>query len=281
MDMAVARQGWEAELEMVFARLHGATRLSRRRRRGPLALQRSLYPEGEVCHTYLLHPPGGLVGGDSLQIDLTMESAAHALITTPGATKFYRSDGRLARQRQHLRVAAGGCLEWFPQENIFFPGAIAELETCLELTSESRFIGWELHCLGRPAIQEVFTRGQVRARLRVIRDGVPLLIEQLVTEGDSLLRSASGLRHYPMSGSLMLHAPELLDVREAVLEQVRSLLSHDGPQLAAATQLDGLLVIRLLGSSTESMQRQMILIWQALRPLIMQRPACLPRIWST
>ena len=276
MNVAVTRKGWEAELEMVFSSRHGATRLSKRSRRGPLALQRPFYPEGEVCHTYLLHPPGGLVGGDHLQINLRVEQGAHALLTTPGATKFYRSDGRLAQQRQHLVVDQDGALEWFPHENIYFPGAIAQLDTRLELAASSRFIGWELQCLGRPVIDEVFTSGEVRAGLTLMLEGKPVLIEQLVTEGDQLIRSASGLRQHPMSGTMIIYAPDLPDI-----EPIRELLAESTQVVSAATCVDGVLVVRLLGNRTESMQRIMISIWQMIRPQVFGRPACLPRIWST
>ncbi|WP_151703123.1 urease accessory protein UreD [Nitrincola alkalilacustris] len=276
MNVAVTRKGWEAELEMVFSSRHGATRLSKRSRRGPLALQRPFYPEGEVCHTYLLHPPGGLVGGDQLQINLRVEQGAHALLTTPGATKFYRSDGRLAQQRQHLVVDQDGALEWFPHENIYFPGAIAQLDTRLELAASSRFIGWELQCLGRPVIDEVFTSGEVRAGLTLMLEGKPVLIEQLVTEGDQLIRSASGLRQHPMSGTMIIYAPDLPDI-----EPIRELLAESHQVVSAATCVDGVLVVRLLGNRTESMQRIMISIWQMIRPQVFGRPACLPRIWST
>jgi len=276
MNVAVTRKGWEAELEMVFSSRQGTTRLSKRRRRGPLALQRPFYPEGTVCHTYLLHPPGGLVGGDQLQISLKVEPGAHALLTTPGATKFYRSDGRLARQQQHLVVEEGGALEWFPHENIYFPGAIAQLDTRLELAASSRFIGWELQCLGRPVIDEVFTSGEISARLTLMLEGKPVLIEQLVTEGDQLLCSASGLRHHPMSGTLIIYAPDLPDI-----EPIRELLSASPQVVSAATCVDGVMVIRMLGNSTESMQRIMISIWKRVRPQVFGRAACLPRIWAT
>ncbi|MGB5651682.1 MAG: urease accessory protein UreD, partial [Sedimenticolaceae bacterium] len=79
-----------------------STVLAERQRHGPLAVQRPFYPEGGVCHVYLLHPPGGVVGGDVLGIDVKLAQGAQALITTPGATKFYRSAGALARQTQRI-----------------------------------------------------------------------------------------------------------------------------------------------------------------------------------
>src|SRR5262245_38788911 len=105
--------GWQAALELGFAAEHGATRLARRAHRGPLVVQRPFLPEGPgVCHVYVLHPPGGLVGGDELALDVDVASGAHALVTTPAAGKVYRTNGATARQIQRLRVAGGARLEW-------------------------------------------------------------------------------------------------------------------------------------------------------------------------
>ena len=138
--------GWRAELDMRFAFNHTKTVLTGLRHVGPLRVQRPFYPEGGVCHVYLLHPPGGLVGGDELTVNLHCGSSSHALLTTPGSTKFYRSVGEQVIVNQRLIVENGACLEWFPQENIFFPGAICNLNTSIKLTTDAKFIGWEINC---------------------------------------------------------------------------------------------------------------------------------------
>ena len=114
--------GWVADLSLGFQLIEGKTVLSHRERKGPLAVQRTFYPEGGVCHVYVLHPPGGVVGGDTLALKADLASQTEALITTPGATKFYRSAGSAAKQSQTLSLSTQACLEWFPQENIYFPG---------------------------------------------------------------------------------------------------------------------------------------------------------------
>ena len=150
--------GWLASIRLGFSAPGEKTLLKERRHQGPLKVQRPFYPEGPACHVYLLHPPGGVVGGDRLNIDVDVQSGAHALITTPGASKFYRSAGPLALQQQTLQVH-GGILEWLPQENILFPGANIKLESRIQLDASARFIGWEVHCLGRPVIDETVRPG--------------------------------------------------------------------------------------------------------------------------
>ena len=145
-----SRVGWQASLNLQFRRDPERTVLARAAHVGPLTVQRPFYPEGETCHLYLLHPPGGIVGGDELDIEVTLEAGSHALITMPGASKFYRSAGAEGRLSQRMTVGENATLEWLPQDTIFFPAARARLSTRFQLTSGSRLLAWELFCLGRP-----------------------------------------------------------------------------------------------------------------------------------
>ena len=265
--------GWQAQLELGFAPRPGRTALIHRKQRGPLAVQRPFYPEGETCHLYLLHPPGGVVGGDSLSIQAEVAEGAHALVTTPGATKFYLSAGDTASQIQSLSVANGASLEWLPQENIFFPGALTRLQTRIVLNQEARFIGWETQCLGRPVIDERFSSGQAHFQLHIERDGRPLLVDTL-TVTPQKLDGASGLRGWPVNATLVA-----TPVSQTELEQVRALIND--VINVGATLLDDLLVVRYLGDSTEQCRKLFTRIWTAIRPAVIGRAACPPRIWST
>lgn len=283
MNQALDTRGWEARLRLKFALRAERTRVVERQRFGPLALQRPFYPEGDICHAYLLHPPGGIVGGDSLDVELQLDREARALVTTPGATKFYRSDGRLARQTQTLRVQEGALLEWLPQENIFFPGAQARLETQIELAAGARFIGWEMQCLGRPVIGEAFDGGELNARTRVRVAGQLRLIDQLHTRGRDLLDAAVGLRGYPMQASLVVvEGSGNGEAQEQLLAQIRAVLDTDTNGLeAGATALEELVVVRILGTRTEAILRLLRALWQRIRPLVAGRDAVPPRIWAT
>ncbi len=179
--------GWQAALELGFASVGGATLIDRRTHSGPLTIQRPFYPEGpsgpqgnarEVCHVYLLHPPGGMVGGDELRIDVRVAAGAHALCTTPAAGKAYRTTGAPVTLTQTLQVDAGGALEWLPQETIVYDGAIATLDTRVELAPGARFVGAETICFGLPARGEAFARGACRQRFSVTRGGKPLFVER-------------------------------------------------------------------------------------------------------
>jgi urease accessory protein len=264
--------GWQASLSLGFRKSPARTVLAERRHRGPLSVQRPLYPEGDLCHVYLLHPPGGVAGGDELNVQARVEPGAQALVTTPGATKFYRSAGPLASLTQELRVQ-DGTLEWLPQENIFFPGAVAEIHTRVILEGAGLFIGWEINCLGRTVLKERFEPGRALFHFSLYRQGRPILLERLNLNGAETLDGPAGLRGQPVIGTLVATLED-----GSSLDGLRDSLSGDE---LALTWVDGLLVARYLGDSTERARNCFVALWQRLRPVVIGRPPCAPRIWNT
>lgn len=252
------------------------TRLTHSRRRGPLAVQRPFYPEGGVCHLYLLHPPGGLVGGDSLEIEVQVREGAQALLTTPGAAKLYRSADRQAIQRQRFRVGDGGILEWFPQESILFSGARVQSRTHVELRGSGRFLGWEIQSLGRPAVKERFESGAADLGLDIGREAKPLLSERLRVPSVASLDGPSSLRGYPITALFIASGAGAEDLAAA-----RQGLAPTNEVLLALTLLEDLLVARCLARSLEPVRRTFLLLWGILRPRLLGREACPPRIWAT
>src|SRR5260221_2091370 len=168
---------WKASLSLGFTSQGSRSVLSRREHDGPLVVQKALYPEGEgVCHAIVVHPPGGIVGGDQLGLRVDCAAQSHALLTTPGAGKWYRSAGAWARQSLDFSVA--GTLEWLPRETIVFDGALAELTTTVDLAEGARFIGWEVVCLGRRGAGERFERGRLRLSTRIDSAGRTVFIDR-------------------------------------------------------------------------------------------------------
>ena len=90
---------WHAHLRLDYTHDGHCTR-ALDRHEGPLRVLQRLYPEGPgICHHVLVHPPGGIVGGDVLELNARLQRDCHALITTPGATRFYRSAGETSAQQ--------------------------------------------------------------------------------------------------------------------------------------------------------------------------------------
>ncbi|MCF6187673.1 MAG: urease accessory protein UreD [Desulfobulbaceae bacterium] len=268
--------GWTARLELEYAVRRERTVLVRNRHQGPLVVQRSLYPEGEVCHTCILHPPGGVVGGDRLDISILAGEGTSALLTTPGATKFYRSGGRTAMQNQHLIVDENATLEWFPQDTIFFPGAEAVLNTRIDLAPTARFMGWETLCLGLPVNKKKMSSGSLLTRLALYRDSRPLLLDRLRVAGEKSLDRCAGLRGFPVTATFIATGG-----KEEMLASLHKLTSREKEALYGVTLVDDVLVARYLGHSTFAAHELFTKIWAVLRPKISGRSSCRPRIWST
>ena len=268
MSAAVLASGWAAHLTLGFGRDGARTVLVKREAAGPLVVQKPLYPEGEeVCHAIVVHPPGGIAGGDQLSLEVNGEG--HAVLTTPGAAKWYRSAGPWARQK--LAFEVGGTLEWLPRETIVFDGALAELACEVRLTGAARYIGWEIVCLGRTGSGERFSRGTLRVDTRIARDGKLLWMERGEIDGGSaLMRSPVGLAGKSVFGSLIAAEPAF---EASIVNRCRD--------MAATTVLPGLLIARYLGDSTEEAFDRFRALWALLRPEVAGRSAVEPRIWKT
>ena len=193
---------WKAQLALEFRFQDQKTTLARKFHDGPLVVQKPLYPEGrEVCHAIVVHPPGGIAGGDELSLKVNTEKNAATLLTTPGATKWYRSAGPWARQDIALDVK--GSVEWLPQETIVFSGALAQSAVEIDLAADAALVGWDIVCMGRTGSGERFERGSYRSSIRIRREGRLLWLERgRIDGGGKLLDSPAGLGGQPVFGTL-------------------------------------------------------------------------------
>ena len=271
-----AQNGWIAELELRFSKSKSKTFLSTRKHIGPLTIQRPFYPEGDLCHLYLLHPPGGIVGGDQLSIEVNTDSNSSSLLTTPGATKVYRtSDHKHSTINQNFIVAEDSSFEWLPMETIVFPGANSQFSSKLLLSGNARIAAWEVYCLGRPAINESFDFGSLNFSLELWRDGMPILLDKLMIDKTEL-ESVVGLRGFPVFGTFIISK-----TNKKVLETVRTMMIETDSCVTGVTQIEDIIIVRSLAKKTYLVQDLFKKIWQTVRPLVFKREASIPRIWAT
>lgn len=277
---------WQAELRLEFGLCGARTVLEGNRHRGPLRVQKALYPEGEgVCQAIVLHPPSGIAGGDRLSLTAHLGPGAHAQLTTPGAGKWYRSAGLEASQTLDFTLAAGAALEWLPQETIVFDGARARMGATVALAADARYIGWDILCLGRRASGERFATGRCDMALSLSREGHPLWHEQGGFDGaDRLLTSPIGWAGATVSGTLLCAFPELSHRAVGLLQACRAIAPADGSR-HGLTVLPGpgggVLAARYLGDGSEAARQWFVALWQILRPACCGRGAVAPRIWNT
>lgn len=286
--------GWHGHLSLHYRRADeaGVARtVAHDRHHGPLRVLKPLFPEGPaVCHHVLVHPPGGLVGGDRLDVEVEVGEGAHALVTTPGATRLYRSEGAPAAQQVRLRLAAGARLEWLPLEAIAYPGCDAANGVELALAPGAECIGWDLLALGLPASGQPFTCGRVRQHLGW--PGVWLERGVIDAADAALLHGPAGLAGRGVVGVLWFAAGTPIEParRELLLAAARgdgaadptAAAVSDAPCVEGATSPDArLLVLRVLASRVEPAWQRLRAVRAAWRALAWELSPSLPRIWRT
>ena len=274
--------GWLGRLSLELEQTEHGTKLVRSLHEGPLRIQRVLTPEGPACpHIYLLHPPGGVVGGDRLQTRVALGPGAELLLTTPAAQKLYRSQGARAEISNVLALAEGAKLEWLPSETLAFSAAEAQLSTRVELGPGAAFVGWDIACYGMPARGEAFARGRVLSRFELWRGATPLAIEALdLAHAESLLQAPFALRGEPVVASLYA-VPGEGSISEELVRRVREAVDESERCACGVSSLSELVVVRALGATVEAVRAPLIRAWQVLRPALLGRSAVLPRIWAT
>ncbi|MES2886378.1 MAG: urease accessory protein UreD [Pseudomonadota bacterium] len=274
---------WHGHLTLNHRR-DGERTLSHDRHSGPLRVLRSLYPEGPgVCHNVLVHPPAGLAGGDTLTLDLNVGPQAHALLTTPGATRFYRSLGETARQVVNARVDEGARLEWLPLETLCYPQALAENRLSFHLASGAEMLGWDVLALGRPASGQPFDAGHFTQHVEL--PGVWLERGTVNGSDTRFLNSPLGWAGHSVLGMAWFAAGTALtpERSEALLANARALAENSPLQATAgATAVHAqVLVLRVLGHRVEPVMDLLKGVWAAWRRQVWGLAAVPPRVWQT
>ena len=273
---------WHGSLVLDYRERDGRT-IVHDRHDGPLRVLRALHPEGGVCHSVLVHPPGGIVGGDALQVRISLAAGAHALVTTPGATRFYRSAGPSASQAVEVAAAVGSRLEWLPLESIAYSGCEATNRMRFELAAGAEMIGWDVTALGLPASRRPFDAGRFSQSIEV--PGRWLERGSIAADDARLLDSPLGWAGRRVLATMWFASGTALDAarREALLGAARaSARSHPAQATSGATAPhDDVVVVRALADRVEPAMALLHAVWRAWRPLAWGLAATAPRVWST
>lgn len=278
---------WYANLQLSIEQRSSGARLVKCKRSGPLHIQKAFYPEGvDLAHLYILHPPGGLVSGDSLTIEAEVNERSAALITTPGAGRLYcaRDVSRPQVQNNFLRIAEGASLEWFPMETLFYSGSNGTSTTKIEVAKGGHFMGWDIASLGLPASDQPFRSGELKQSLEIVYDGTVSWLEKwrFNAKDTEFLNSPLGLNGNSASG-IFIAGPLPEQLTETQLNELHNLcesVQTNNHGFAGASQTDQWVVMRYVGPSTTHAREYFVKAWRQLRPIVIKRPPCEPRIWA-
>lgn len=273
---------WMARLDLDYT-LEGGRSVARHLHQGPLRILQSLYPEGDaVCHNVLVHPPSGLVGGDTLDVHVTVAEGAHGLVTTPGATRFYRSEAGLATQQVHARLASGARLEWLPLEAIAYNGCDGLNRAVFDLAPGAELITWDITALGLPAADLPFEQGTFRQHLEI--PGVWLERGTIDATDTRLMNSPLGLAGQRCMATLVFAAGSALAAEriERALASARDLLEASELRLSAGATSPHpqVIVLRVLSPVTEPAMQLLRQVWAAWRHEMWGLPGAVPRLWN-
>lgn len=284
---------WLAHLNLEFSLTDFGTQLTKTQRLGPLSVQKAFYPEGKDCaHIYLLHPPAGIVSGDELRISITNKAGAHSLITTPGGNRFYRAREDLnigdTKQTQitTINLESQAKCENFPLETIVYNGADGFNQVDIHMQENSAYLGWDITCLGLPSSQQPFDKGAYTQLNRVFCENKLIYHDRIkISAENQLLNQSAGLNQNSVFATFLAYAPEQLsnkEQRKLLVEDLREkVITAEAQSLLSITDIDGLLVIRYLGSQAAQCKQLFIILWQVLRPIILDKTGLQPRIWHT
>lgn len=270
---------WLAKLSLSYERTLIGTVLKKSLHEGPLRVQKTLYPEGsDICHSIIIHPPAGIAGGDTLEIDVSVGAECHVVLSTPSATKWYKSFKNPATQSIHFKLGEDAKLDWLPQENLFFKGANSNVFTKLSLPSNASYIGWDAMMLGRHAFGEEWSSGHIHTLNEVRRDGKLIWIENgHIDAQDMYTRSLPQLGSWPICSTLLAIGP---NCSNALVEIFSEMMPWTDSLRAGITFMpQGILLVRVVSSDMERARNFMIDIWTKLRPIVHSVSAEPLRLW--
>ncbi len=278
---AMPGKTWQASLQLDYTQEAGRS-VARFLHQGPLRILQSLYPEGDaVCHNVLVHPPSGLVGGDTLDIQVTVGPGAHGLVTTPGATRFYRSEAGLATQQVHARLEQGARLEWLPLEAIAYNGCDALNRAVFELAPGAELMAWDITAFGLPAADMPYAQGTFRQHMEI--PGVWLERGRIGASDTRLMDGPLGLAGQRCMATLVMAAGSGIadERRDRALAVARELLEASPLRLSAGATAPHpqVIVMRALAPVTEPATQLLRQVWAAWRQALWDLPGTLPRLW--
>lgn len=258
---------------LVFARRGDATVLREAYQEAAYRVRRPRVEPGEDIEAVLINTAGGITGGDRFMLDVALEAATRATVTTQAAEKVYRSPGGTGTLTAAIRLDLGARLAWLPQETILFQGSALERRLDVAMASDATLIAAESIVFGRIARGERVEQAALFDRWRIRRGGRLVYAEGLRFDGtvaDALAAPAAG-GGAVASALVLVVAPDAATRLENVRERLQGLTGSSVE--AGCSAFDGMLAVRLVGLDAFALRTALAALLEHLR-------GPLPRVWS-
>jgi urease accessory protein len=148
-SLAPARVGRDGALRLRFDRRPSGTVVTGCRYTLPLQALAPVALDDPAAVVSILNPTGGLVGGDRLSIEVEVTADAHAVLTTPSATRVYRTEGEDSTQSVKIAIGPRATVEWVPDHTIPFAGSAFRQTLDVEMDESARLILVDAFSAGR------------------------------------------------------------------------------------------------------------------------------------
>lgn len=279
--MKTSSFNWHGKLEITYQNRDNQTQILSNYSQAPFKIQSPFYPEGKnICHSIILHTAGGMVGSDILSQKITLNDNCKTLITTPSAAKIYKTNGKIATSNILIKIHDNACLEFLPQENIIFNGAVYQQNYRVELGENSHYFHWEINRFGRTARGEKFTQGDWKSATEIWQKDQFLFGDrQWLPGNEQICNNINGLAGQSIIGTLYLIGE--LPNYDHIKKQIRSLWNHRKTQgEAGVTHLIKGILCRYRGNSMDEVKTWFIDVWDILRLHYLDRHKTIPRVWQ-
>jgi urease accessory protein len=261
---APPRVGRDGALRLRFERRGGATVLAGCRWTLPLQVLAPLSLDDPASVVSVLNPTGGVLGGDRLRVDVEVGPGAHACLTTPSATKVYRTAGEPAVQAVRLAVGPGAVLEWVPDHTIPFAGSDFRQAIEADVADGGCLVLVDAFSAGRVAAGERWRFRRLESALTVRGPRGELVHDRLLLGGAADgLGATEGADYF---ATLVVVAGQGLD---ALADEVPRLAAPGGARAAGGRLEAGALVIRCLAPSAPALLDALGRLWGATRRLVL------------
>ena len=255
--------------------------LTERRFTLPLqALESVELDDSGVATLLLLNPTGGLVGGDVLETSVALGPGSRVCLSTPAATRVYRSSGAPAVQRFSAALAGDAALEYLPDHLIPSPGARLRQRVEVTLAAASTLIALDAWAVGRVARGEAWRFDELDSALLVSDPRGPLLSERAVLNGARPSAGLGGTEGLAYVATFVAAAPAREGWGELSEELSRALDDAQAGGRSGVTPLArGGLLARLLCPSAPALQESVRTLWDITRRRLLGLPSlCLHKL---